>query len=99
MGSPPGEIVPDAAGPAPGTARPAWDAARPVPVEDGVAGMSGVPVADGMVRPGEQAEARGLAGVRAVAPRARQSTGDPRVDDAVARLDDLAGLPLAEHLA
>lgn len=31
--------------------------------------------------------------------RARPSTGDPRVDDAVARLDDLAGLPLAEHLA
>jgi hypothetical protein len=27
------------------------------------------------------------------------STGDPRVDDAVARLDDLAGLPITEHLA
>ncbi len=26
-------------------------------------------------------------------------TGDPRVDDAVARLDDLAGLPITEHLA
>lgn len=33
------------------------------------------------------------------APRPRPSTGDPRVDDAVARLDDLAGLPVAEHLA
>jgi hypothetical protein len=32
-------------------------------------------------------------------PRERPSTGDPRVDDAVARLDDLAGLPIAEHLA
>ena len=31
--------------------------------------------------------------------RPRPSTGDPRVDDAVARLDDLAGLPVAEHLA
>ena len=36
---------------------------------------------------------------RPVVPRARLSTGDPRVDDAVARLDDLAGLPVAEHLA
>ena len=35
----------------------------------------------------------------AVVPRPRPSTGDPRVDDAVARLDDLAGLPVAEHLA
>jgi hypothetical protein len=29
----------------------------------------------------------------------RPATGDPRVDDAVARLDDLAGLPVAEHPA
>jgi hypothetical protein len=36
---------------------------------------------------------------RPVVPRAQPSTGDPRVDDAVARLDDLAGLPIAEHLA
>jgi hypothetical protein len=35
----------------------------------------------------------------AVVPRPRPSTGDARVDDAVARLDDLAGLPVAEHLA
>jgi hypothetical protein len=40
------------------------------------------------------------AGVRrAVVPRPRPSTGDARVDDAVARLDDLAGLPVAEHVA
>jgi hypothetical protein len=30
---------------------------------------------------------------------ARPSTGDARVDEAVARLDDLAGLPVAEHPA
>ena len=29
----------------------------------------------------------------------RPTTGDARVDDAVARLDDLADLPIAEHLA
>jgi hypothetical protein len=34
-----------------------------------------------------------------VVPRPRPTTGDARVDDAVARLDDLAGLPIAEHLA
>ena len=44
--------------------------------------------------------APGLAGGgRVVPPRARPSTGDPRVDDAVARLDDLPGLPAGEHLA
>jgi hypothetical protein len=31
--------------------------------------------------------------------RMRPTTGDARVDDAVARLDDLADLPIAEHLA
>src|SRR5690348_8592866 len=36
---------------------------------------------------------------RPVVPRARPATGDPRVDDAVARLDDLDGLPITEHLA
>ncbi len=29
----------------------------------------------------------------------RPATGDPRVDEAVARLDGLAGLPVAEHPA
>ena len=35
------------------------------------------------------------------APAAEGLAGSdgPRVDDAVARLDDLAGLPIAEHLA
>jgi hypothetical protein len=32
-------------------------------------------------------------------PGQRPATGDPRVDEAVARLDDLAGLPVAEHPA
>jgi len=46
------------------------------------------------------AGAVGAAGTRwAAAPRARPSTGDARVDDAVARLDDLAALPVAEHVA
>jgi len=41
-----------------------------------------------------------FAGMRGAAgPRARPSTGDARVDDAVARLDDLAALPVAEHVA
>jgi hypothetical protein len=45
-----------------------------------------------------EAGAPGPAGMRgAVVPR--PSTGDARVDDAVARLDDLVGLPVAEHLA
>ncbi len=29
----------------------------------------------------------------------RPATGDPRVDEAIARLDDLAGLPVAGHPA
>jgi hypothetical protein len=47
------------------------------------------------------AEPAGVDGLTrwAVVPRPRPSTGDARVDDAVARLDDLAGLPVAEHLA
>jgi hypothetical protein len=41
-----------------------------------------------------------LASMRGAAvPPARPSTGDARVDDAVARLDDLAALPVAEHVA
>ena len=34
-----------------------------------------------------------------IAPGARPSTGDTRVDEAVARLADLAELPVAEHPA
>ena len=63
------------------------DAASPAPVADEPA-----VVAD--------AGAAGPAGMRwAAVPRARPSTGDARVDDAVARLDDLAALPVAEHVA
>ena len=32
-------------------------------------------------------------------PAAPRATGDPRVDRALSRLDDLAGLPVAEHPA
>jgi hypothetical protein len=67
---------------------------RPVPAAEGLAG-SDLPVSiDGTAGRDEPAAPR-----RPVMPRARPSTGDPRVDDAVARLDDLAGLPIAEHLA
>ena len=61
-------------------------AAGPAPAANGPHGMAGPVAAEG---------ARGPVAV----PRPRVSTGDPRVDDAVARLDDLAGLPVAEHLA
>jgi hypothetical protein len=44
-----------------------------------------------------EADAAEPAGTRRAVPR--PSTGEARVDDAVARLDDLAGLPVAEHLA
>lgn len=63
-------------------------------------------VPGGAVGLGSAEDAGGSAGAgapaapwRPVVPRARPATGDPRVDDAVARLDDLAELPLAEHLA
>jgi hypothetical protein len=63
------------------------DAARPATVADEPAVVP-------------DAGAAGPAGTRwAAAPRARPSTGDARVDDAVARLDDLAALPVAEHVA
>ena len=63
------------------------DAASPAPVADECAVVADA----GAVEP---AGTRGAAG-----PRARPSTGDARVDDAVARLDDLAGLPVTEHVA
>jgi hypothetical protein len=63
------------------------DAASPARVADEPA----VVPDDGAVEP---------AGTRgATVPRVRPSTGDARVDDAVARLDDLAALPVAEHVA
>lgn len=49
--------------------------------------------------PGESAPGPAPAASAPAVPRPRPSTGDARVDDAVARLDDLAGLPVAEHLA
>jgi hypothetical protein len=86
MGFPPGEIEPDAASSAPTGAAPAG-AGEP-------AGLSG---SAGAAEPSRAGEPAGLRW--AVVPRPRPSTGDVRVDDAVARLDDLAGLPAAEHLA
>jgi len=68
--------------------------------------VSPAPAAEELTGSGEPVSIEGTAGTdapdasrRPVVPRARPSTGDPRVDDAVARLDDLAGLPVAEHLA
>jgi hypothetical protein len=43
--------------------------------------------------------APGSPGSAGTPAQARPSTGDARVDEAVARLDDLAGLPVAEHPA
>ena len=63
------------------------DAASPAPVADEPAVVADAGAAESV-------------GMRwAAVPRARPSTGDARVDDAVARLDDLAALPVAEHVA
>ena len=60
----------------------------------------GRPPGEGAPGPaGPAPSADGPAGAGPLVPRARPSTGDARVDDAVARLDDLPGLPVAEHLA
>ena len=59
--------------------------------------VSPAPVTDEPVAAAEVGAAQPAGMRRAVVPR--PSTGDARVDDAVARLDDLAGLPVAEHLA
>ena len=66
----------------------------PASAAEGPAGPDGPVSIDGTADSGRPAALR-----RPVVPRARQSAGDPRVDDAVARLDDLAELPVAEHLA
>jgi hypothetical protein len=66
-------------------------AAGPAPAGAGLAGAEGT---GGLAGPRVPVAARGP-----VVPRARPATGDARVDDAVARLDDLDRLPLAEHLA
>ena len=59
--------------------------------------VSPAPVTDEPVAAAEADAAQPAGTRRAAVPR--PSTGDARVDDAVARLDDLAGLPVAEHLA
>ena len=89
MGLPPGEIAPGSVGPAP--------AAEGLAGSDGPASANGPGSAEGMG--GAEGTGGPAAPRRPVVPRAQPSTGDPRVDDAVARLDDLAGLPVAEHLA
>ena len=89
MGLPPGEIAPGSVGPAP--------AAEGLAGSDGPDSANGPGSAEGTG--GAEGAGRPAAPRRPVVPRARPSTGDPRVDDAVARLDDLAGLPVAEHLA
>ncbi len=66
-------------------------AAGPAPAADGLAGAERT---GGLAGPRVPVAARGP-----VVPRARPATGDARVDDAVARFDDLDRLPLAEHLA
>jgi hypothetical protein len=114
MGLPPGEAAPDAAGPAPAAHGLAADvpAATGAPRPDGAAGMEsagaegaasaeGAAGAEGAGSGGATGEDAGsTAGARGpLLPLARPTTGDARVDDAVARLDDLAGLPPAEHLA
>jgi hypothetical protein len=98
MGLPPGEIAPDATGLAPDAQGPVPDAQGPVPDADGLApDAEGLAGAEGT---GGPAGARGQVVAHGpVVPRARPATGDARVDDAVARLDDLGRLPLAEHLA
>ena len=58
---------------------------------------SSAPVTDELAVVSATVEPVGMRG--AAVPRARPSTGDARVDDAVARLDDLAALPVAEHVA
>lgn len=89
MGLPPGEIAPGPVSPAP--------AAEVVAGSDGPGSANGPGSAEGSG--GAEGTGRPAAPRRPMVPRARPSTGDPRVDDAVARLDDLAGLPIAEHLA
>jgi hypothetical protein len=86
MGLPPGEITPGSV--------------SPVPAAEGLAGSDGPVSIYGTAGRDRPAAVNGPAALRRpVVPRARPSTGDPRVDDAVARLDDLAELPIGEHLA
>jgi hypothetical protein len=89
MGLPPGEIAPGSVSPAPDAEELAGsDGPGSEHVPGNAEGTGG---AEGAGRP--------AAPRPPMVPRTRPSTGDPRVDDAVARLDGLAGLPVAEHLA
>jgi hypothetical protein len=84
MGLPPGDIAPDSPSSS-GAAGTSWPAAQ-----TGSAGTMGTP------RPAATpASPAGQPGSAV----ARPSTGDSRVDEAVARLADLAELPVAEHPA
>ncbi len=113
MGLPPGEFTPGSVSPVPAAEGLAGSdgpvsiygiAGRDMPAA--VNGSAGMPEQGGTYGSGSAAVASGAEGAsrsaalwRPVVPRAAPSTGDPRVDDAVARLDDLAELPIAEHLA
>ena len=66
---------------------------------DEPARVDGPAMVDGPAVVDDSASADPPAGVRSAVVRPRASTGDARVDDAVARLDDLTALPVAEHLA
>src|SRR5215475_10722979 len=70
------------------------------PGETAPGAASPAPIAAESAAAAEPAAVAEQASIRsAVVRRPRASTGDARVDDAIARLDDLAGLPVAEHLA
>ena len=84
MGLPPGDMAPGWPG-SPGAAGTPGPAAQ-----TGSAGIMGMP------RPAAPA---GSPAGQPAAAGARPSTGDIRVDEAVARLADLAELPVAEHPA
>src|SRR5262245_41368951 len=109
MGFPPGETAPDAASPAPIAAEPAAAeptvAAEPAAAAGPVAAVQSAAAAGPVAAVQSAAAAESAAvdeqvGMRsAVVRRPRASTGDARVGDAIARLDDLAGLQVAEHLA
>lgn len=94
MGLPPGETAPGPQGPAPAADGLAADALDGPDAVDGPETLTGPGTPAGAVGAGRPPSAH-----RPVVPRPRPTTGDARVDEAVVRLDDLAGLPIAEHLA
>jgi hypothetical protein len=88
--SPDPDDLPDVDDEPDGDAGDAWGIDADSPVDD----AQEQPVAD---RGGEPAAAVDDALASLLA--ARQATGEPRVDAALARLDDLAGMPVTEHRA